>query len=460
MRVALVSCSKSKKSYRCPARELYSESNNFKCLYAYAKATADKVFILSAKYGLLPEDKIIDPYEKTLNDMPENECREWASSVLNDLREVTNIEDDQFILLAGQEYYRNLLGRLKRFWLPLKSVSLFNWIGEIRKLTDLENETDPSKILHVLFNQMKRYTWQDISEIPFENGIYIMFERGESLYGIDRIVRIGTHNKQNNLKQRLENHFIRENSDGSIFRKNIGKAFLSKSDDQYLRIWELDTSKPQIKQQYVDSIDIRKETALEKEISNYMRNNISFTCFPVDTEDERIKLEEAIIATLNNAPTFRAGTNWLGNDSPIPEIKNSGLWNRRGLNTIPINKEELECLKWQLRFGHELQSASKKVRAYETSHSGRKVISQKTSTSSGIEAVREHISRILADSETRGVSYVDLVSGEIHKQLGLKNRMPTVCDAMQQLKKDSDKILFQTQSGKSSTLKIRYYLNS
>ena len=55
MKIALISCTKQKREYKCPARELYSESAWFREAYCYAKIVADKIFILSAKYGLVPE---------------------------------------------------------------------------------------------------------------------------------------------------------------------------------------------------------------------------------------------------------------------------------------------------------------------------------------------------------------------------------------------------------------------
>ena len=52
-RIALISCTSNKKAHKCPARELYSESPLFRLAYAFAKLVADKIFILSAKYGLV-----------------------------------------------------------------------------------------------------------------------------------------------------------------------------------------------------------------------------------------------------------------------------------------------------------------------------------------------------------------------------------------------------------------------
>lgn len=57
---------------------------------------------------------------------------------------------------------------------------------------------------------------------------------------------MGTHTSEGRLKARLKDHFISRNKDGSIFRKNVGKALLSKIKDPYLDIWALDTSNKKI----------------------------------------------------------------------------------------------------------------------------------------------------------------------------------------------------------------------
>lgn len=63
--IAFVGCVKSKKDHPCKAEEMYT-SDLFKKSLMYAKK-ADKVYILSAKYGLVELDEVILPYQETLN---------------------------------------------------------------------------------------------------------------------------------------------------------------------------------------------------------------------------------------------------------------------------------------------------------------------------------------------------------------------------------------------------------
>ncbi|MDR0530866.1 MAG: hypothetical protein LBG83_02220, partial [Oscillospiraceae bacterium] len=79
MRIVLISCSAGKCDVpSSPAKCMYN-SPLFKGAYRYAeKIKADKIFILSPKYGLLEEDDVIAPYDKTLNGMPAAEVKKWA----------------------------------------------------------------------------------------------------------------------------------------------------------------------------------------------------------------------------------------------------------------------------------------------------------------------------------------------------------------------------------------------
>lgn len=147
--------------------------------------------------------------------------------------------------------------------------------------------------LHKLFCSMPRYTWNQISQIPFTNGIYIIFEKGEQYHGMERVVRVGTHTSSDRLRTRLSDHFVKENHDGSIFRKNVDKAILNAYRDPYLATWTIDTSKPE-NSHYMDK---EKNADTERRVSKFLREKFSFTVFQVTDKDERLRMEEAIIAS-------------------------------------------------------------------------------------------------------------------------------------------------------------------
>ena len=101
-RIALVSCGKSKRGTPAQARELYI-SPLFRGLREYAESAADAWYILSAKYGLLAPDAVIEPYEMTLNAMRKPERDAWARRVEQQLTEVIPV-GAEVTLLAGARY--------------------------------------------------------------------------------------------------------------------------------------------------------------------------------------------------------------------------------------------------------------------------------------------------------------------------------------------------------------------
>src|SRR5687767_6111885 len=85
MRVALVSCVKSKLDRTAPAKDLYT-SPLFRALRNYAERHSDRWYILSAEHGLLDPERVIEPYERTVNSMSMLARQEWAHRVQADLR--------------------------------------------------------------------------------------------------------------------------------------------------------------------------------------------------------------------------------------------------------------------------------------------------------------------------------------------------------------------------------------
>ena len=125
MKIALISCVSKKRELKegqlVLAKDLYT-SSLFKMAYAYAeKLGVDKIYILSAKHGLLEEDDKIGWYNETLLNKSTKECKDWSNKVLDDLRgKGANLSKDTFYLLAGKKYYQYLLGdgKIENYILP------------------------------------------------------------------------------------------------------------------------------------------------------------------------------------------------------------------------------------------------------------------------------------------------------------------------------------------------------
>ncbi len=76
----------------------------------------------------------------------------------------------------------------------------------------------------------------------------------------------------------------------------------------------------------------------------------------------------------------------------------------------------------------------------------------------GVKDAYNHLNNLLEIARKNQLEYLEIVSGTIHKELNLKSRMPTVCDAMYKLKKEKDEIIYSPPKGRGSTLRIKYFI--
>jgi hypothetical protein len=183
--------------------------------------------------------------------------------------------------------------------------------------------------------------------IPY-NGIYIMFEKGEIGHEGDRIVRIGTHTGDKQLRSRICQHFENENKNRSMFRKNIGRCILNKERSPYLSTWELDTTSKKNKELFSHRIDKTLEAELEKRISKYIQENLNFCLLDVPSKEDRLYYEASLIGTVSDCMNCRPSNKWLGNFSPEDKIKEKGLWQVMELNSPPLSKEEFASISTAL----------------------------------------------------------------------------------------------------------------
>lgn len=122
MKIGFISCCKTKRTGTAPASEIYC-SPLFNYSYQYALQTCDRVYILSAKYGLLKPTDSITNYEQTLNGATDKVKRIWALATFRQIKnEVT--EFDEIVWFAG-ENYRQYLKRMfaNKQTVPLKGMA-------------------------------------------------------------------------------------------------------------------------------------------------------------------------------------------------------------------------------------------------------------------------------------------------------------------------------------------------
>lgn len=100
--VYLVSCVSRKLAYKSVAKELYV-STWFRKARKFIEGSGYPWYILSAKYGAVPPDKEIDPYNETLNQMDVNSRKNWAARVLGQLAGLIP-DGSRIVFLAGARY--------------------------------------------------------------------------------------------------------------------------------------------------------------------------------------------------------------------------------------------------------------------------------------------------------------------------------------------------------------------
>jgi len=109
--IGLLSCSAQKLPRAAPAARLYS-STLFQMSLRYLLRTCSRVYVLSAKHGLVNLDDVLEPYDLQLTKLSLVEQRRWGMRVVSELAR-DNASRENMVALAGMPYIRAL-----RLWLP------------------------------------------------------------------------------------------------------------------------------------------------------------------------------------------------------------------------------------------------------------------------------------------------------------------------------------------------------
>ena len=133
-KIILIACVSKKGDKKVKAKDLYI-SQLFKSSLTFAnKQNPDKIFILSALHHLLDIDKEIEPYNVTLSNVPKAKRKPelkiltaaekiiWGKKVIEQLSEQTNLQNDEFVILAGQEYIKPIIKSISHLTNPLNGL--------------------------------------------------------------------------------------------------------------------------------------------------------------------------------------------------------------------------------------------------------------------------------------------------------------------------------------------------
>lgn len=343
----LVSCSKTKGSYRAPAGDLYTSA-----LFVKSRRLADTYHlpysILSAKHGLVAPDALIDPYDVTLKGADRAFRDEWGRRTAKQIDEAFP-RGKRLLLLAGSDYVEPLRQNLPRFArrvdLPLEGLSLGMRLSVLDGAYRIRQRQQSLERLYRLLERLAgllgRRTLAEVvaAGLP-PKGVYFFFdpaERTSFSKKLPRLVRIGTHaisiGSKATLRNRLRTHFgTREgigNHRASVFRLHIGQSLIARdSRGQELPDWG--------KGQSAEKTITQREEALEREVSAYL-SSLLVLYVPIDDDagksSMRAVVEHHVIALLTEDRVYLESPSeaWLGRWSSRPEIATSGLWNVRSV---------------------------------------------------------------------------------------------------------------------------------
>ena len=137
-KVVLISCVSKKLSHKAKAKHLYISPLFCLSLKYAQQLSPQKIFILSAKYGLVHLDEEIEPYKVTLNKMSARQRRNWADKVLTELKRNCDLENDHFVILAGVKYRQYLMSHLNSCEVPLAGLPIGKQLQFLKKETERE----------------------------------------------------------------------------------------------------------------------------------------------------------------------------------------------------------------------------------------------------------------------------------------------------------------------------------
>ncbi|MFF2244294.1 DUF6884 domain-containing protein [Arthrobacter sp. NPDC058130] len=127
----MVACAAAKLDRPDPAREL-CVSQLFRKASAYAEATCDRWYILSAKHGLVHPDTIIEPYDVRLGARTPGAppVHGWAARVRDQLAaEFAGLEGVTIVALAGEQYRTALQDVPWPVEVPMKGLGIGQQLG-------------------------------------------------------------------------------------------------------------------------------------------------------------------------------------------------------------------------------------------------------------------------------------------------------------------------------------------
>ena len=198
--------------------------------------------------------------------------------------------------------------------------------------------------LHEILHRLKQHSFPPPDYGIPDNGLYFLFEAAEPGHVGERIVRIGSHTGDGNLRARLKEH-VTPNKDRSIFRKNLGRALLNRDGDPFFKTWDFDLTSRKNRERYGTFVDKERQGQVENSVSEHITRNLSFCTIAVPNREVCLEFERRGIATVSLCRSCCPSPGWLGSFSPKTRIRESGLWQEQHLYKEPLSLPDLRTLE-------------------------------------------------------------------------------------------------------------------
>ena len=120
-----------------------------------------------------------------------------------------------------------------------------------------------------------------------------------------------------------------------------GDCLLTKAHDPFIDQWEIDLTTKKSRELNAHKVDKKKLQKIESEVSAYMNDNFSFAIMRFEKRSERFHVERSLLSTVSQCSGCGPTEHWLGKYHPNSVIRESGLWNIQGLDSLPSTLDEV-----------------------------------------------------------------------------------------------------------------------
>lgn len=139
MKVVLINCARTKKSYPCTAAEMWSEGRLFSKCLAYARSITDDehIHIVTFAHGLMDLTDMVEPYDRPPSSFSKSDRWQGIMKTLTKLATRYDLENTEFVCLTTALYNEYLLAGLPHHETPLANLRMGDQLGWLSGDTSL-----------------------------------------------------------------------------------------------------------------------------------------------------------------------------------------------------------------------------------------------------------------------------------------------------------------------------------